>query len=61
MVNKEENTANINNCFTNITTHLKLKTTKIDCKANPEIIANTSQNHEILRELGQQIFILNLP
>ena len=52
MVNKEENTANINNCFTNITTHLKLKTTKIDCKANPEIITNTSQNYEILRELG---------
>lgn len=51
MVNKEENTANINNCFTNITTHLKLKPTKTDPTANLESIINTLQNHESVQKI----------
>ena len=36
----------MNNYFTNITAHLKLKPTKIDRKANLESIIDTFQNHE---------------
>ena len=44
---KEEIIANITkNYFTNITTHQKLKSPKIDPKANLESIINTFQNHE---------------
>ena len=44
--------ANImNNYFTNITTHLKLKPTKIDPKANLESITDTFQNHESVQRI----------
>ena len=47
IVRKEEIIANImNNCFTNITTHLKLKPTKIDPKAS---IIDTFKNHSVQR------------
>ena len=47
IVREEEIIANtMNNHFTNITTHLKLKTTKIDSKANLKSIIDTFQNHE---------------
>ena len=46
IVREEEIKANtMNNHFTNITTHLKLKTTKIDSKANLKSIIDTFQNH----------------
>ena len=45
IVREEEIIANImNNYFTNITTHLKLKPAKIDPKTNLEIIIDTFQN-----------------
>ena len=40
-----QRTTIMNNYFTNITTHLKLKPTKIDPKANLESIIDTFQNH----------------
>ena len=44
IVRKEELIANImNNSFTKITSHLKLKPTKIDPKANLESIIDTFQ------------------
>ena len=47
IVREEEIIANImNNYFTNITTHLKLKPTKADLKPNLESIIDTFQNHE---------------
>ena len=47
IVREEEIIANIvNNYFTNITTHLKLKPTKIDRKANLKSIIDTFQSHE---------------
>ena len=47
IVRNEEIIANImNNYFTNITTHLKLKPTKIDPKANLESVIDTFQNRE---------------
>ena len=51
IVREEEIIANImNNYFTNIT-HLKLKPTKIDSKANLESIIDTFQNHEIVQRI----------
>ena len=41
IIRKEEIIANMNNYFTKITTHLKLKPTKIDPKANLRSIMNT--------------------
>ena len=53
IVREEEIIAKImNNYFTNITTHLKLKPTKIDPKANLESIIDTFQNHQVFRELS---------
>ena len=50
IVREEEIIANvINNYFTNITTHLKIKPSKIDPKVNLESIMYTFQNHEVLR------------
>ena len=47
IVREEEIIANImNNYFTNINNHLKLKPTKIDPKANLECIIDTFQNRE---------------
>ena len=45
IVREEEIIPNImSNYFTNITTHLKLKLTKIDTKANLESITGTFEN-----------------
>ena len=41
----------MNNYFTNITTHLKLKATKIDPKANLESIIDTFQDHESVQRI----------
>ena len=41
----------MSNCFTNITTHLKLKPTKIVPKANLESIIDTFQNHETVQRI----------
>ena len=47
IVREEKIIANImNNYFTNITTHLKLKPTKTDLKANLESVIDTFQNRE---------------
>ena len=47
IVREEEIIENImNNYFTNINNHLKLKPTKIDPKANLECIIDTFQNRE---------------
>ena len=47
IVREEEIIADImNNYSTNISTHLKLKPTKIDPKANLESIIDTFQNQE---------------
>ena len=52
IVREEEIIANImNNYFTNITTHLKLKPTKIDPKANLESIIDTFQNHKSVQRI----------
>ena len=52
IVREEEIIANImNNYFTNITTLLKLKPTKIDSKANLESIIDTFQNHESVQRI----------
>ena len=52
IVHNEEIIANImNNYFTNITTHLKLKPSKIDPKANLESIIDTFQNHESVQRI----------
>ena len=52
IVREEEIIANImNNYFTNITTHLKLKPTKIDPKGNLEGIIDTFQNHESVQRI----------
>ena len=52
IVREEEIITNImNNYFTNITTHLNLKPTKIDPKANLESIIDTFQNHESLQRI----------
>ena len=52
IVREEEIIANImNNCFTNITTHLKLKPTKTDPKANLESMIDTFQNHESVQRI----------
>ena len=49
----EEIIANImNNDFTNITTHVKLKPTKTDLKANLERIIDTFQNHESVQRIN---------
>ena len=41
----------MNNYFTNITTYLKLKSTKIDSKVNLESIINTFQNHKNVQRI----------
>ena len=52
IVREEEIIANImNNYFTNITTYLELKPTKIDPKANLESIIDTLQNHESVQRI----------
>ena len=52
IVREEEIIANImNNCFTNITTHLKIKPTKIDPKVNLESIIDIFQNHESIQRI----------
>ena len=52
IVRNEEIIANImNSYFTNITTHLKLKPTKIDPKTNLESIIDTFQNHESVQRI----------
>ena len=53
IVCNEEIIANIMNFtnFTNITTHLKLKPTKIDPKANLESLLDTFQNHESVQRI----------
>ena len=50
--NKDKSTNIMNNHFTNITTHLKLKPTKIDLKKNLEII----QNQESIKRIKLTIF-----
>ena len=52
IVCREEKIENIiNNYFTNIATHLKLKPTKIDPKANLESIIDTFQNYGSLQRI----------
>ena len=52
IVCEEEIIVNImNNYFTDITTHLKLKPTKIDPKANIESIIDTFQNYESVQRI----------
>ena len=52
IVREEQIIANIMNYyFTNIATHLKLKPTKIDPKANLESIIDTFQNHERVQRI----------
>ena len=41
----------MNNYFTNITTHLNFKPTKIDPKANLESIIDNFQNHESVQRI----------
>ena len=41
----------MNNYFTNITTHLKLKPTNIDAKANLESIIGTFKKHESVQRI----------
>ena len=61
ILREEEIIAKImNNCFTNITTHLKLKPTKIYPEANLESIIDTFQNMKVFRRLNLKTFILNL-
>ena len=51
-VREEQIIANIlNNYFINITTHLKLKPTKTDPKANLKSIIHTFQNHESVQRV----------
>ena len=53
IVREEETIANImNNCFTNITTQLKLKPTKTDPKANLESIIVPSKIMRVFRVLS---------
>ena len=52
IVREEEIIANImNNYLTNFVTHLKLKPTKTDPKANLESIIDTFQNHESVQRI----------
>ena len=52
IVPEKEIIANVmNNYFTNITTHLKLKPTKTDSKLNLESIIDTFQNHESVQRI----------
>ena len=51
IVRNEEIASIMNNYFTNITTHIKLKPTKIDPKANLESIIDTFQNHESVQRI----------
>ena len=51
IVHEEEIIANMSNCFTNITTHLKLKPTKIDPKANLESTIDTFQINESVQRI----------
>ena len=57
IVREEDIITNImNNYFTNTTTHIKLKPTKIDPKANLESIIDTFQNHESAQRIKLQNF-----
>ena len=47
----------MNNYFTNITTHLKLKPIKINLKANLESIINTFQNHGSVQRIKLANFL----
>ena len=52
IIRMEEIIENImNNCLTNVTTHLKLKPTKTDPKLNLESIIDTFQNHESVQRI----------
>ena len=52
IVREEKIIANImTNYFTNITTHLKLKPTKTDPKANLESVIDTFQNRERVQRI----------
>ena len=51
IVCEEEIIANKNNYFTNITTHLGLKLTKTDPKANLKSIIDTFQNYESVQRI----------
>ena len=52
IVREEEIIANImNNYLTNFVTHLKLKLTKTDPKANLESIINTFRNHKSVQRI----------
>ena len=52
IVREEEIIANImNNYFTKITTHLKLKPARIDPRVNLESIIDTFQNHESVQRI----------
>ena len=46
----------MNNYFTNITTHLKLKPTNIDAKANLESIIGTFKKHESVQRIKLENF-----
>ena len=57
VVREKEIISNImNKYFTNITTHLKLKSMKIDPKVNVESIINTFQNHESFQRIKSANF-----
>ena len=57
IVYEEERIADITNkYFTNITTNLKLKSTKIIPKANLESIIDTFQNHESVQRIKSANF-----
>ena len=64
ILHQDEKPANIiNDYFTKITAQLKRKSTKIDPKANLEIMINTFQNHKnrrLTRTFKLTSFILNL-
>ena len=57
VVREKEIISNImNKYFKNITTHLKLKSMKIDPKVNVESIINTFQNHESVQRIKSANF-----
>ena len=58
IVREEEIITNItNNYFANITTHLTLKPTETDPKANLESIIDTFQNHESVQRIKLANFL----
>ena len=57
IVGEDEIIGNImNNYFTNVTTHLKLKSIKIDAKENLESIIDTFQSHESVQGIKLENF-----